>query len=155
MRAFILTNLFLENKGYINLEVKLISQRFPFLPKLSSKSISSLISSWSWVPHGLIWISVSHLCRMFWLHLLLVFKLNVETTQLYVRSVYYYRLSTNIKVIKGKELKQNYAIFEFCKRTMLWRGMIKNPKTTSSGSEIHVLRLILKPNKPILSTCPN
>lgn len=40
-----LTNLFLENKGYINLEVKLISQRFPFLPKLSSKSISSLISS--------------------------------------------------------------------------------------------------------------
>lgn len=41
----VLANLFFENEGYINLEVKLISQRFPFLPKLSSKSISCLSSA--------------------------------------------------------------------------------------------------------------
>lgn len=38
-------NLFFENEGNVNLEVKLISQRLPFLSELSSKTISGLISS--------------------------------------------------------------------------------------------------------------
>lgn len=61
-RQTLFANLFFENEGYVNLEVKLISQRFPFLSKLSSKTISCLISSWSWVPHVQIWMVVFLSC---------------------------------------------------------------------------------------------